>query len=211
MAETHLIETTTHGRYLVRPGSSRYLVGFHGYGQTAEIMLADMEQIPGIGEWTLVSIQALNRFYGRNEEVAACWMTRQDREEAIADNILYVQRVMALFPGRSKTVFAGFSQGVAMAWRAAANVLCDGVVSLSGDVPPDITAPHLPPALLGRGSFENWYNEEKFKKDLSFLEGRSDVTPCVFRGGHEWTDEFRQAVGAFLDRFCVAPAPPPAG
>src|SRR5438270_3985997 len=200
MAETHLIETATHGRYLVRPGSSRYLVGFHGYGQTADVMLGDLELIPGAAEWTLVSIQALNRFYGKNEEVAACWMTRQDREETIADNVLYVQRVMAGFPERSRLVFAGFSQGVAMAWRAAANVPCDGVVSLSGDVPPDVTAPKLPPALLGRGSFENWYSEEKFKKDLSFLSGRSDVTSCVFRGGHEWTDEFRQAAGLFLSR-----------
>ena len=200
MTETHLIETTTHGRYVVRPGSSRYLVGFHGYGQTAEIMLADLEQIPGAGDWTLVSIQALNRFYGKNESVAANWMTRQDRDEAIADNVLYVQRVMAAFPERTRLVFAGFSQGVAMAWRAAVNIPCDAVISLSGDVPPDVTTPKLPPALLGRGSFENWYSEEKFKKDLSFLAGRSEVTSCVFRGGHEWTEEFRQAAGVFLSR-----------
>jgi predicted esterase len=161
-------------------------------------MLRDLEGIPGSEEWTLVSIQALNRFYARNEEVGANWMTRQDREEAIADNILYVQRVMARFPERSRLVFAGFSQGVAMAWRAAANIPCDGVISLSGDVPPDVGPPNLPPALLGRGRFENWYNEEKLKKDLSFLAGRSAVTTCVFRGGHEWTDEFRQAAGAFL-------------
>lgn len=203
MPETHLIETTIHGRYLVRPASSRYLVGFHGYGQTAEIMLRDLEQIPGTEEWTLVSVQALNRFYAKNEEVAANWMTRQDRDEAIADNVLYVQRVMAGFPERSRLVFAGFSQGVAMAWRAAANLPCDGVIALSGDVPPDVTAPALPPALLGRGKYENWYNEEKFKKDLSFLEGRSVVTPCIFTGGHEWTDEFRHAAGAFLSRIVL--------
>lgn len=200
MAETHLIETTTHGRYLVRAGSSRYLVGFHGYAQTAEIMLRDLEPIPGAEEWTLVSIQALNRFYAKNEEPGACWMTRQDRETAIADNILYVQRVMAGFPERSRLVFAGFSQGVAMAWRAAMNIPCDGVISLSGDVPPDITASELPPALLGRGKYENWYNEEKLNKDLSFLRGRADVTTCVFTGGHEWTDEFRSAAGTFLKR-----------
>lgn len=198
MTETHLIDTTIHGRYLVRPGSSRYLVGFHGYAQTAEVMLRDLEQIAGADGWTLVSIQALNRFYARNEEVGACWMTRQDRDEAIADNILYVQRVMATFPDRTRLVFVGFSQGVAMAWRAAVSVPCDGVISLSGDVPPDIDASDLPPSLLGRGKYENWYNEEKFKKDLRFLEGRSNVTPCVFTGGHEWTDDFRQASSAFL-------------
>jgi len=36
---------------------------------------------------------------------------------------------------------------------------------------------------------------------LSFLAGRSEVTSCVFRGGHEWTDEFRQAAGVFLSRW----------
>jgi predicted esterase len=201
-AETQLVETTIHGRYLVRRASSRYLVGFHGYGQTAEVMLRDMEQIPGAEEWTLVSIQALNRFYAKNDETGACWMTRQDRETAIADNILYVQRVMGGFPERSRLVFAGFSQGVAMAWRAATHIPCDGVISLSGDVPPDITAPKLPPALLGRGKYENWYNEEKLKKDLRFLADRADVTTCVFTGGHEWTDEFREAAGAFLRKVC---------
>ena len=85
-----------------------------------------------------------------------------------------------------------------MAWRSATNVPCDGVISLSGDVPPDITALNLPPALLGRGKYENWYSEEKFKKDLSFLDGRSEVTSCVFTGGHEWTDEFRRAAAVFL-------------
>src|SRR6476660_2352958 len=164
MTETHLIEARVHGRYLVKRAASRLLVGFHGYGQTAEIMLRDLEQIPGAEQWTLASAQALHPFYARNEEVGANGMTRQDRDEAIADNVLYVQRVMANFPERSRLVFLGFSQGVAMAWRAATTLGADGVIALGGDVPPDITAPKLPPALLARGSFENWYHEEKFKK-----------------------------------------------
>src|SRR6476659_3275663 len=106
MTETHLIENRVHGRYLVKRASSRLLVGFHGYGQTAEVMLRDLEQIPGAEERTLVSVQALHPFYARNEEVGANWMTRQDRDDAIADNILYVQRVMANFPERSRLVFA---------------------------------------------------------------------------------------------------------
>jgi len=200
MPETHLISATTHGRYLVRPSSARFLVGFHGYGQTAEIQMRDMEKIPGAEGWTLVSVQALHPFYAREGKVGACWMTPLDREEAIADNILYVQRVMETFPERERLVFAGFSQGVAMAWRAATNIPCDGIISLSGDVPPDITAPKLPPALLGRGKYENWYSEENLKKDLSFIDGRSDVTTCVFTGGHEWTDEFRAVAGEWLKR-----------
>ena len=47
-------------------------------------------------------------------------MTRQDREAAIADNIDYVDRVVAATRTAAEPlVFAGFSQGVAMAFRAA--------------------------------------------------------------------------------------------
>ncbi len=89
-------ETPTHGRALIRDATaansdSRFLVGFHGYAQNAEDMLAELDRLPGADAWSLVSIQALHRFYARgNERVVASWMTRQDRELAIADNLVYV-------------------------------------------------------------------------------------------------------------------------
>jgi len=71
----------------------------------------------------LVSVQALHRFYSRgHEKVVASWMTRQDREQAIADNLGYVNRVInALLADAPEVpvIFVGFSQGVAMAYRAA--------------------------------------------------------------------------------------------
>src|SRR5687768_2701554 len=45
---------------------------------------------------------------------------------------------------------------------------------------------------------DDWYSIEKFEKDLAFLREVTEVTTCVFEGGHEWTDEFRDAVGKFL-------------
>ena len=43
----------------------------------------------------LVSVQGLHRFYQRRtNEVIASWMTRQDRELAIADNLAYVEGVI---------------------------------------------------------------------------------------------------------------------
>ena len=52
-------------------------------------------------------------------------------------------------------VFLGFSQGVAMAFRGAADEAprCAGIIALGGDVPPDVRAREtsLPPVLLGRG------------------------------------------------------------
>src|SRR5580698_9675265 len=83
-----------HGRYLVDPAESpepRVLAGFHGYGEDAETMMERLCGIPGSERCLKVSIQALNRFYERKtNRVAANWMTRQDRELAIADNLAWV-------------------------------------------------------------------------------------------------------------------------
>lgn len=196
----HTIPVQTHGRYLVRDGPpERLLLGFHGYAQTAERHMADLEPIPGIDAWTVVAVQALNRFYlGRSTETAACWMTRQDRELVIADNVNYVRAVVAALPPAKTIVVEGFSQGAAMAYRAAANLdRVAGAIILGGDVPPDVDGP-LPPLLIGRGERDDWYTDEKLKKDLKSLAGRATVKTAIFDGVHEWTDAFRSAAGEFL-------------
>ena len=199
--QTLTIETPVHGRYLYEDrGAGRLLIGFHGYGEDAAAHLEQLRQIPGIERWSVVSVQALHPFYTRSGAVVASWMTSLDRELAIADNINYVRRVLEALPRPRRLVFAGFSQGAAMAARAAAFAArADGLILLGGDLPPDVDETvTLPPVLLGRGTGDEWYTDEKFKKDLNFLEARTRVTPCVFAGGHEWTDAFRTAAGEFL-------------
>jgi len=194
MNELHLIETKTHGRYLIKRGASqRFLVGFHGYGENAERHLAELEKLDV--DWTLIAVQALHPFYARNEEVVANWMTRQDREHAIADNIDYVRRVVAAHGAFEKLVFVGFSQGAAMAYRSAANIHCHGVIALAADLPPDVES-LIVPVLIGRGERDEWYTDEKLKKDLKSLP---TAKACVFDGGHEWHEAFRDASRRFLE------------
>ncbi|HXJ41778.1 MAG TPA: hypothetical protein VNH18_21050, partial [Bryobacteraceae bacterium] len=149
-----VIATTIHGRYLVvaaaTAGAAPLLVGFHGYGEDAEVQMERLLAIPGSEGWIRVSIQGLHRFYGRkSERVVASWMTRQDRELAMADNLAYVGRcldaVAAEFVTLPRVVFAGFSQGVAMAFRAAVNERrrVAGVVAVGGDIPPELTTDEL--------------------------------------------------------------------
>lgn len=200
--KTHTIAATVHGRYLhVDRGSDRLLVGFHGYAESAETHLAELEKLPGIEWWSVASVQALHPFYARNG-VGASWMTYLDRELAIADNLAYVRSVFGALPPPRTLVLAGFSQGASMAARAAAYLPgTSGLILLGGDIPPEIHADaslRLPPALLGRGESDDWYPIEKFNKDLSYLEETTRVTPCVYEGGHEWTDAFREAAGRFL-------------
>ncbi len=200
--DVRTIPARLHGRYLVHGGpAERLLAGFHGYGENAERTIEQLRKIPGASEWTLVAVQALHRFYSSRSgggDVVASWMTSQDRSLAIADNVDYVRSVVADFPAAERLVYLGFSQGVAMAYRAAAAIgNAAGVIALGGDVPPDVCA-NIPPVLLARGVRDEWYSDEKFKKDLSFLQGVTRVTTCIFDGGHEWTEEFRAAAGRFL-------------
>jgi predicted esterase len=63
------IATEVHGRFLVRPQqSSSVLIGFHGYGESADDQLPRLAAIPGSDDWILVSIQGLYRFYERRTE-----------------------------------------------------------------------------------------------------------------------------------------------
>ncbi|MXZ70434.1 MAG: phospholipase [Acidobacteria bacterium] len=209
----HRITATTHGRFLVAPaespGPAPILVGFHGYGEHAERHLKQLDRIPGSGGWIRVAVQALHRHYSKSRRhVVGSWMTRQDRAYAIADNIAYVNGVVRAvrrdYATAPPLVYCGFSQGVAMAYRAAlrAGHPCRGVIAVAGDVPPELqTDPDAdwPPVLIGRGRLDTWYTQEKLDADLSFLRRtRAQAESLVLDSGHEWTDEFRAAAGRFL-------------
>ncbi len=207
------ISTTTHGRYLVVPPDGAdpapLLVGFHGYAEGAEAQLERLRAIPGADRWRLVAIQGLHRFYQRRaNEVVASWMTRQDRDLAIADNVAYVNAaldaVIAEWPDPPAIVYAGFSQGVAMTFRAAAasSRALAGVVAVGGDVPPELdraTLSRVPAVLICRGVRDEWYTTAKFDGDIGRLRAAGcAVTPVAFDGGHEWSLAVLQAASAFL-------------
>jgi predicted esterase len=210
---TRTIAVTTHGRYLIDPpasaGPAPLLVGFHGYGEGAEAQLERLRRIPGADRWRLMSIQGLHRFYQRRaNQVVASWMTRQDRELAIGDNLAYVAAVLdevdREHPGAPRLVLSGFSQGVAMTFRAAAasTRTVDGVIAVGGDVPPE-----LDEAAIGRvgrilvchGTRDEFYTDAIFDRDVQRLRASNvGVTPLTFDGGHEWSDAVVEAASLFL-------------
>jgi len=210
--EEREIAALVHGRFLVEAPEAEgcpLLVGFHGYGENAEKHLEELRRLPGSSRWALCAVQALHPFYNRSGDVIACWMTRLQREQAILDNVGYVASVVAELkrelPVSDQLVYLGFSQGAAMAYRAAAGAghPCHGLIVLGGDVPPELEQRDLsrfPPVLLGRGTSEEWYDAAKMEHDVELLRRKgADVRPCVFDGGHEWTNEFRAAAGQFLE------------
>jgi predicted esterase len=213
------IVASVHGRYLLQPAAgdapARLLVGYHGYGETADAQWTRLRGIPGTSRWWLASIQALHPFYrGRSDQVVASWMTRFDRQHAIDDNVRYASAVLAEIDRRQpmrRRVHAGFSQGVAMAFRAALGTAhpADAVIALGGDVPPEL-GEHDPAAwrglrvLLARGTHDEWYTAAKMAADVDLLRSRQvPVETFTFEGGHEWSPAFSDAAGRLLDAIAI--------
>jgi predicted esterase len=207
------VAATTHGRVLIDGGADggplRLLAGFHGYAQNADEMMAMLRAIPLDGSWTRVSIQGLHRFYrARSQTTVASWMTRQDRDALIADNIGYVDAAIAAVAGGralDRLAFCGFSQGVAMAFRAG--VLgargADAVAAVGGDVPPELLADPAarawPRVLLARGADDAFYAPEKMRGDAAALEAAGTrVETFTYTGGHEWTADCAARAARFI-------------
>jgi predicted esterase len=203
------IAATVHGRYLVEePDGAPVLAGFHGYAENADIQMERLRGIAGSERWLKISIQGLHRFYQRRTStVVASWMTAQNREQSIADNTAYVASCIdAVAPGAEGVVFAGFSQGVAMAFRAAARSRrrVAGVIAVGGDVPPELEAEELRrmgAVLIVRGSEDGFYTAQMFERDQQRLRDAGvDVQALELAIGHEWNEPVAEASGDFLGR-----------
>lgn len=207
------IATGIHGRCLIHPGASSepmpLLVGFHGYAEDAEAQMERLRAIPGSEQWLLLSIQALNRFYDRRTgRVVASWMTRQNRELAIGDNTTYIRstidEISAEWAVETKVVFAGFSQGVGMAFRAATSsvVPVAGVIAAGGDIPPEISSDGLKKidsVLIARGTTDTLYPADQFARDEERLRAAPVPTRAFsFTGAHEWNADMAEEAGNFL-------------
>ncbi len=202
-----------HGRYFVRPPAggkvSCWLVGFHGQGQTADEFLSVLDSVPRSPRWLLASVQGLNRYYiRRGQTIVANWMTSQDRELVIADNVEWVDsaldRLAEEFGTPRAIVFAGFSQGVGMAYRAGflGRRTCAAIIAGCGDVPPDLAPPPSgawPRVLAATGTNDGWYTPDRLEADAQRLRTfGADAQTMVFEGGHEWHPELAQAAGRLL-------------
>ncbi|ABB24870.1 esterase/lipase, putative [Pelodictyon luteolum DSM 273] len=205
-----MIPVTIGGRTLLRPSGAPtpagYLVGFHGYGGTAEDELRLLSSIPGSDRWTLLSIEALHPVILRDGGQGSSWMTSRDRLRRIEENVGYVDGVLdalAAGGGASGTiVFHGFSQGAAMAVRAALHGRRPpvAVMLLGGDIPPDAKGlGGMGRVHLGRGFRDRLYTEEKCNEDRRRLRDAGvRVDFSAFIGGHGPGVEYLRSAGAFL-------------
>ncbi len=138
------------------PGLREVWFVLHGYRQLAGRFLryfADLDD----GTRFLVAPEALSRFYvdpaeGRHRgehRVGASWMTREARDDEIADYVEYLDRLAGHLPSAPRRVVLGFSQGghTAARWAVLGQRPPDELVLwgayLPEDLPPDATRARL--------------------------------------------------------------------
>lgn len=146
MEERHLrVPRTARYHVLGEPARARRLwIVLHGYGHLARYFLNKF--LGAEKDQCIVAPEGLSRFYldPEHRRVGATWMTREDRELEIQDQITYLDSLHhALLPELAKNIPAGvlgFSQGVATAcrWAMHGNTILDRMVLWGGGIPPEL-------------------------------------------------------------------------
>lgn len=146
--------TTRTGRYALigtEPAEARRVwFVFHGYGQLADRFLRPFDGLVP-ADTCVIAPEGLNRFYRDSpkadgshlQKVGANWMTREAREDDIADTLHWLDTVYdaALGSRQYEAVgVLGFSQGVATAtrWIAHGKVRPSAFVVWAGGLATDV-------------------------------------------------------------------------
>jgi predicted esterase len=155
----HTRETVRTGRYALigaDPATARRVwIALHGYGQLAPRFLRPFEGVVP-ADTCVVAPEGLSRFYrempkadgSHQQQIGATWMTREQREDDIADAMRWLDTVYADVVGtRELDAFGlmGFSQGVATAtrWVASRDVRPGAFVVWAGELAQDIDRARL--------------------------------------------------------------------
>jgi predicted esterase len=200
--QTHSLRVTRTARFHTLGQAARareiwFLL--HGYGQLASAMI-DACSVLAAPDRLLVAPEALSRFYmrGGNGPVGATWMTREDRDNEIADYVAYLDLVAQRMDelgahAASRRNVLGFSQGAMTACRWACNgaTRLGSIVLWGGGVPPELSSETLQQRLsrarivLVRGDGDAVHDEAAGERDFERLRAAgATVLRENFSGGH---------------------------
>jgi predicted esterase len=184
----------------------------HGYGQLAGRFIGSFECIATESR-SIVAPEGLHRFYldpppapAKQRRVGATWMTREDRDTDITDNVAYLDRLAQHIVGNRSDVrlrALGFSQGAATVfrWAALGSTRIDELILWGGEVPPDVdmTAAALRlrdvRVAIVHGRSDRMAPEQQLQKHLQSLQAAGIAHQRFdFDGGHELNDAMLQLI-----------------
>ncbi|MCB9263121.1 MAG: phospholipase [Flavobacteriales bacterium] len=195
---THHFTTQKTARYFtlgnIETAAEIWIV-LHGYAQLAIDFIQNFEDLLS-PQTAIVAPEGMHRFYkkGFYGDVAASWMTREDRLSDISDNAMFLSNLYQTLikPNQTVQIF-GFSQGVATAcrWLAMADITPKNIVLWSGTFPDDLELKKgnsvfsKSNVYLAYDENDPFRTDKSWQKQLDFFE-ENGITPIHFRfeGGH---------------------------
>ena len=181
--KSHTLEVTRSARWFhigeSPQTSNEIIVVLHGYGQHPSYMLNSLQSLEAPGR-CICAPEGLSKFYirGTNGRVGASWMTRDNRQQEITDQIAYLTFWLKSLEILETTpiTLIGFSQGVATAARWIAHgAKIDTLIFTSGQLPPEwVTSPpnlgdRLKKIHIIRPKNDEYYTQDAFKVDVNIL------------------------------------------
>jgi predicted esterase len=170
------VERTARVAMLGTPARARrWWIVLHGYGQRAEDFLGAFRPV-ATTERCIVAPEGLSRFYvdamEEHRRVGASWMTRDAREDEIADYVRYLDALWsqltddASSPPEHLTVL-GFSQGAATAsrWCTYGAAPIDRLVLWAGDLAHDVDLTEHAASWAGWDLAVVWGDEDPYLSD----------------------------------------------
>ncbi len=130
---------------------NRLVIACHGQGQLAKHFVRRFDVLDD-GKTLVLAPEALSKFYIKNMtgDVGACWMTKEDRLDEIADYSNYLQQLYDHYAPQLaddvQVILFGFSQGCAtvIRWAMENFPKADAFVLFGGMLPEDLDySPHL--------------------------------------------------------------------
>ena len=182
------VQKTAHYYTIGSPGDhiKNFWIICHGYGQLASNMIRKFTEIDDNSTFILAP-EGLSRFYwgGVDGNVAASWMTKQDRLEEIADYSNYLKSLYDTFriqlPDNVKITLLGFSQGCATQcrWIMREFPEFDNLILWAGLLPED----------LDYTPYQSYFNSKK----IIFVYGKTDQYVTSER--LKWQEDFSKKQG----------------
>jgi predicted esterase len=222
--------TTPHEHHLTVARTARYYtlgeprravwIVAHGYGELAAAFAARFAPVDD-GTRLIVAPEGLSRFYHAAVAppatsvpgpvsptagaVGASWMTREDRESEIADQVVYLDAVhdaiFARVPRDAiRLTVLGFSQGVATVsrWLTRSRVRVDRLVCWAGIIPDEAMAQlHGVPLTMVAGSRDVFAPPARVAEiEAQLVAAGLPFRQLSFTGGHRLDDDVLRALAA---------------
>lgn len=185
----------------------------HGYGQLSRFFIRKFNFLSD--DYFVVAPEGMHRFYlnGNSGRVGASWMTKEDRENDIADNLHYLNHLQANIEKDNqfdKRIIIGFSQGGATAarWNFKSKSKADHLILWATVFPPDLDIKNETAKEDDRnnyfviGSSDEFYSPDEQKKILEFYTNNGFRT-LTFNGKHDIHQETLKTILIEIDSFRI--------